>query len=253
MPLLWLLPVLFGTGFVAGFIDSIAGGGGLISLPVLLSVGMSPQDALGTNKLQATFGAVSAAWHYTRAGLVKIKDCRAGIFFTGAGALVGTWLVQWLPSGFLRQAIPILLAAIALYNLFQPKLGAEDIHPRMTPGVFSVLFGLALGFYDGFFGPGTGTFWAMAYTLGLGFNLTKATAHTKVMNSTSNLVSLALFLAGHHVRFTAGLTMGLGQVAGARVGSRRVIKQGTRLIRPVFIAVVLALTLKLVYQNYFQP
>jgi uncharacterized membrane protein YfcA len=253
MALLWLVPLLFSTGFVAGFIDSIAGGGGLISLPVLLSVGMAPQDALGTNKLQATFGSLSAARHYARAGLVNIRDCRAGIGFTTAGAILGTLLVQWLPADWLRLAIPILLIAIALYNLFQPKLGAEDIHPRLNPGVFSAVFGLTLGFYDGFFGPGTGTFWAMAYLVGLGFNLTKATAYTKVMNSTSNVASLAVFLAGHRIHYTAGLVMGVGQLVGARMGSGRVLKHGTQFIRPVFITMVLALAVKLVYQNCTRP
>ena len=251
MPSLWLLPVLFGTGFVAGFIDAIAGGGGLITVPVLLSIGMPPQDALGTNKLQSTFGSGSATWHYARAGLVRIGDCRSGIAFTAVGAVLGTWWVQWLSAEFLRRAIPGLLVAIALYNLVQPKLGARDVHPRMKPGIFSMVFGLTLGFYDGFFGPGTGTFWAMAYVLGLGFNLAKATAFTKVMNFTSNVASLAVFFSGQHVHYAAGLTMGLGQVVGARVGSRRVIRHGTELIRPVFITVVLALTFKLLYQNYF--
>jgi uncharacterized protein len=246
----WFLPVLFATGLGAGFVDSIAGGGGLISLPVLLSLGLPPQDALGTNKLQATFGSGSAAWHYARAGLVRLKECPTGIVFTACGALLGASLVQGLSAGLLRRAIPVLLIAIALYNLFQPQLGAQDREPRMPLGLFSILFGLGLGFYDGLFGPGTGTFWAMAFLFGLGFNLAKATAYTKVMNVTSNLASLALFLAGGHVAVAAGLTMGAGQMLGARLGSGRVVKHGARFVRPVFIAVVLALTLKLLYQDY---
>jgi uncharacterized membrane protein YfcA len=116
--------------------------------------------------------------------------------------------------------------------------------------MFDLTFGLVLGFYDGFFGPGTGTFWTMAFMLALGFNMTRATGYAKVMNFASNVSSLAFFLLGGNVCFAAGLTMGLGQLIGARIGSRMVIARGTKFIRPVFIAVVLALTLKLAYDAY---
>lgn len=129
-------------------------------------------------------------------------------------------------------------------------LGAEDLHPRMSRGWFDWTFGLLIGFYDGFFGPGTGTFWTMAFMLGLGFNLTRATGYTKVMNFASNLSSLAFFLLAGDVRWPAGLAMGAGQLLGARMGSRMVIAQGTRFIRPVFLAVVFALALKLLYDSY---
>jgi hypothetical protein len=115
---------------------------------------------------------------------------------------------------------------------------------------FDVIFGLSLGFYDGFFGPGVGTFWVMAYVIGLGFSLTRATGYTKVMNFASNLSSLALFVLGGNVYLLAGLTMGAGQALGARVGARMVISKGTKFIRPIFIIVALAITLKLIYENY---
>ena len=242
--------ILFLTGLAAGFVDAIAGGGGLITVPVLLSLGLSPQDALGTNKLQATFGSGSATWHFAAAGLVDFKECLVGIVFTGIGAALGAWSLQRLDPGFLRRSIPWLLAVIALYTLLQPRLGREDRRPRWDKHAFHLVFGLGLGFYDGFFGPGTGSFWAMAYMLGLGLNMVKATARTKVMNFTSNLVSLALFLNGQHVLLGTGLTMGFGQLVGARLGARTVVVKGVRLIRPVFIAMVLAITCKLLYDNH---
>ena len=248
----WRLPVLFGTGLVAGFVDSIAGGGGLITLPVLLNLGLSPQEALGTNKLQATFGSGSAAWHYAEAKTVALSDCGRGFALTVAGAALGALAVQQVAPDFLRRAIPILLVAVALYMLLKPQLGAADIRPRMNRVWFDVTFGLLIGFYDGFFGPGTGTFWTMAFVLGLGFNLTRATGYTKVMNFGSNLSSLVFFICGGRVEFVAGLTMGIGQLLGARIGSRMVIERGTRFIRPVFIGVVLALTLKLLYDAYLR-
>jgi uncharacterized protein len=243
----WKLALLFATGLVAGFVDSIAGGGGLISLPVLLSFGLDPKHALGTSKLQSTFGAGSAAWHYAQAGTVNLKDCRRGFVVTFVAAILGTLTVQQLDPSFLARIIPVLLALVAIYSLLKPQLGAEDIHPRMNRAWFDVTFGLLLGFYDGFFGPGTGTFWAMAFMLGVGFNLTKATGCTKVMNFASNVSSLIFFVLAGQVVFSAGLAMGFGQLLGARIGSKMVIRRGTKFIRPVFITVVLAITAKLLY------
>jgi len=254
----WLYPLLFFTGLIAGFVDSIAGGGGLITIPVLLNLGMAPQDALGTNKLQATFGSGSAAWHFGRAGLIDFRACIVGVLFTAIGAALGTRLIVEMGRGergqdLLRQIIPWLIIAIAIYMLLQPKVGEKDIHPRMPSPAFHFVFGLAIGFYDGFFGPGTGTFWALAYVLLMGFNLTRATAHTKVMNFTSNIASLGVFLWVGHVHYGAGLCMGAGQLLGAQLGSRIVVKKGVKFIRPIFIAVALAITARLLWKNFVKP
>ncbi len=246
----WHLPLLFATGCVAGFVDSIAGGGGLITIPVLLSFGLGPKETLGTNKLQATFGSASAAWHYTAAGTVRLKDCVRGFVFSLTGAALGAVAVQQIDPSFLRKAIPVLLVTVAIYTLVRPQLGTEDAQPRMGRAAFDVIFGLGIGFYDGFFGPGTGTFWAIAFMLCLGFNMARATGYTKVMNFASNLSSLVFFLASGKVYFLAGVVMGLGQLTGARFGSRMVIKKGTGFIRPIFIGLVLILTAKLVYDSY---
>lgn len=244
-----LLPLLFGTAFVAGLIDAIAGGGGLITVPVLIGIGLSPQVALGTNKLQASFGSGSATVSFVRAGAVTLGDCRIGILWTAIGAAVGVWAVQLLDATLLRQLIPWLLAAIAVYTLFSPRLGEVDSRARMRGGPFYGLFGLSLGFYDGFFGPGTGSFWTMALMMLLGHSLMRATATTKVMNFASNIAALVFFLSVGQVRFVEGIVMGVGQFLGARVGSRLVIKRGAALIRPVFITVVLALVGRLIYLN----
>jgi hypothetical protein len=247
---LWQWPLLFGAGFVAGFVDSIAGGGGLITLPVLLSCGLPPKEALGTNKLQATFGSASAAGHYALARAVSLTECRRGFIYTLVGAAAGALTVEHVDPAFLRKAIPVLLIAVAAYVLLKPSLGEQDASPRLSRAWFELSFGLGLGFYDGFFGPGTGTFWAMSCVLFLGHNLTRATAYSKVMNFASNLSSLLLFLVGGHVRFAIGTTMGLGQLLGARIGSRMVLSRGTRFIRPVLLGAVLLLTLKLFYDGY---
>jgi uncharacterized protein len=245
-----LYPILFLTGAVAGLIDTIAGGGGLITIPVLLGIGLPPQFALGTNKLQATFGSASAMTHFVRAGTVDLRKARAGVIWTAIGAILGAYTVQQIDPGFLKRCIPYLLLVILCYTIFSPKLGAVETHPRLSRGVFFAFFGLLLGFYDGFLGPGTGSFWVIALMLGLGFDMRKGTGYTKVFNFVSNIVSLVVFIAGGHVLFWAGLVMGAGQALGARVGARLVIKKGTRFIRPVFISSVLAVTAKLFYDIY---
>jgi len=244
---LWQFLLLFGTGLAAGFVDSIAGGGGLLTLPVLLSVGLDPKLALGTNKLQAAFGSGSASFHYAHAGAVQWSDCVRGFILTFIGAAAGTLAVQSIRPDVLKRMLPVLLLAIAVYMLIKPQLGTGDHPPRMSRARFDVIFGLGLGFYDGFLGPGTGTFWTMAFVLALGFNLTRGTAYTKVMNFASNLSSLAFFLIAGKIYWLAGFAMGAGQLVGARLGSRLVIRKGTQLIRPIFISMVLLLILKLIY------
>ncbi len=246
----WMLAAFFGTGLVAGFVDSIAGGGGLITLPVVLNAGLPPQLALGTNKLQACFGSASAAFHHVRARTVALSECARGVIFTAIGAAAGTLLVRKIDPAFLKQFIPIILVAIAGYMLLRPQLGEEARTPRTTAKRFYLAAGLGLGFYDGFLGPGTGSFWTMAFMLGLGFNMTRATGYTKVMNFTSNVISLSLFAASGRVLYGAGVVMGIGQLIGARIGSGLVIQRGAKFIRPIFIAMVLALTLKLLYDSH---
>jgi len=246
---LWAYPLLFVAGFSAGLVDSIAGGGGIISLPVLLNFGLPPQLALGTNKFQSSFGSVAASWQYARRGLVDLRDCRAGIFFTLVGALLGAFAVQHVAAPVLEKIIPVLLAVIVIYLIFQPQIGLHDGPPRMGAAAFSVLFGLGLGFYDGFFGPGTGSFWAIAFVLLRGHNLTRATAHTKVMNATSNLASLALFAGAGLVHLGAGLIMAIGQVLGARIGAGLVVRRGSRFVRPAFLVMAALTIVRLLWIN----
>lgn len=248
----WHWPILFGTGFAAGFVDSIAGGGGLITIPVLLSFGLDPRDALGTNKLQACFGSGSATWHYARAGVVDLSENWRGFGITFLSAAIGTWLVQQLPRDFLARFIPLLLAAVAAYVLLRPALGQVQRAPRMKTVPFEWCFGGLLGFYDGLFGPGTGTFWAMAYVLLRGCDFIQATGRTKVMNFASNLSSLVMFAIAGNVLILPGIVMGLGQWVGARAGSRSVVKHGAKFIRPIFLTAVLAITGKLIWDAYRQ-
>jgi uncharacterized protein len=244
-----ILLFLFGAGAVGGFVDSIAGGGGLLTLPVLMGVGLPPAQALGTNKLGSCFGSASATWHYARAGLIDFRSCAWGLFWTFSAAMLGALSVQNLPTTVLRQIMPYLLIAIAIYFLLKPDLGNVEKKSTMSSAAFSIAFGLLLGFYDGFFGPGTGSFWALAYVSILGYGLTKATAHTKAMNFASNFASLLVFIFFGRVHLLYGLSMGVGQLIGARIGSKMVIKKGANMIRPIFITTVILLALKLMFDQ----
>ncbi|MBK7977899.1 MAG: TSUP family transporter [Deltaproteobacteria bacterium] len=240
-----ILAALFGAGFVAGFIDAIAGGGGLIAVPVLLWSGLPPHVALGTNKLQSSIGTAVAVARYVRAGLVRWRDVRLGTITSFVAAMAGTWCVSRLDPAALRTVIPVLLLVIAAWMLLQPQLGAEARPPLVDPRVFALVAGSVLGFYDGFFGPGTGSFWTVACVGVLGLELRGATAYTKVVNLASNVGALVLFALAGRVDYRVGLVMIAGQVTGARLGSGLVIRRGASLIRPIFVAMVVALALKL--------
>jgi uncharacterized membrane protein YfcA len=245
----WQWPLLFAAGLGAGFVDAIAGGGGLITVPVLILAGLPQHLALGTNKFQSSCGTALATWHYARAKFFAGLDLRLGIFATLGAAAIGALTVNRLSPDFLRVVIPILLIAIALYTWLRPRLGAEEHPPRLPWRVFALLFGVVLGFYDGFFGPGTGSFWTMGCVLVMGMELRRATAYTKAMNLMSNLASLAVFLLEGQVDFRVGLIMAAGQLIGARLGSGLVIRQGAQWIRPILILVVLTLAAKLIRDN----
>ena len=246
----WYYPVLFLTAFFAGLVDSIAGGGGIITLPVMLSLGFPPHIALGTNKFQASFGSFTASYYYIKKDVVIFKECIAGIVFTLIGSALGTWTVTQVSSDVLKYIIPFLLVAIIIYSLIKTNLGETDRRSRMKTMVFYFIGGLGLGFYDGFFGPGVGSFWAIAFVVALGYNLKKATGYTKVMNFTSNVVSLVIFVIGGYVVFIAGIVMAVGQIAGSKIGAGLVIKRGAKFVRPIFITIVILTTVKIFYDRF---
>lgn len=244
LPLETLL-LLVAIAGVAGMIDAIAGGGGLLALPALLWAGLPPVQALATNKLQGSFGTLTSSYNFVRKGEIQLARLRTPILMTLVGSVSGTLAVQRLGSDLLEEIVPALLIAFALYFLFSPRIGDEDAHHRISHGLFGLLIGFSVGFYDGFFGPGTGSFFAAAFVMLLGYNLRRATAATKVLNFTSNIASLLFFALAGQVIWQVGLPMGIAQMAGAWVGSHLVIRHGTRLIRPLLVVVSLAISLKL--------
>jgi uncharacterized membrane protein YfcA len=240
------------TGILAGWVDSIAGGGGLITLPVLLNAGIPPVLALGTNKFQSSCGSLTSSVRYLRSHHVSLKKSIPGILFTFTGAATGTWLVQRIDSSLLGKVIPFLLVAIIIYLILIPNAGDMDKKSKLPFLAVFGLCGISIGFYDGFFGPGTGNFWAIGLVTLAGFNLVKATGYTKVMNFTSNFAALLMFILGDNVIYHIGAVMGIGQIIGARIGAGMVLRKGTKFVRPVFLTVVIILTAKLFYNNYFK-
>jgi uncharacterized protein len=232
---------------IAGFVDAIAGGGGLLTIPALMAAGLSPAQALGTNKLQAAFGSLSASLNFARNGYVAFNEIGLAVLLTFLGAGLGAILVQSINPEFLRSVIPYLLIAAAAYFIFSPSIGDIDGHQRISHPAFALLIGTSIGFYDGVFGPGTGSFFVIAHVSLLGYTTTKATAHTKVLNFTSNIASLFLFILGGKVVWAVGLAMAGGQFIGGRLGAELVIGRGAKVVKPIIVSVCLAMTAKILF------
>ena len=175
----WMGPL---AGLAAGFIDAIAGGGGLLTVPALLATGMPPALVLGTNKLQSSFGSFSATWFYARKGLLEWAIIWPAVICTFIGAAIGTLAVQTIDAAILERLLPFLLVAFACYFYFSPRVSDAESQRRLTPMMFALLVGGGVGFYDGFFGPGTGSFFAIGFVALAGFGMARATAHTKLLN-----------------------------------------------------------------------
>ncbi len=240
------------AAFAAGFIDSIAGGGGLITVPALLIAGLPPVEALGTNKVQSIFGSGSAVLSYAQAGHVDPRRQIGSAVLSFAGAFLGALLATVLPTEILRTMLPVLLIAIALYFAFRRGIGDSDRASKISPTLFAMALVPAIGFYDGVFGPGTGSFFMLAFVVLAGYGILKATAHTKLLNFASNAGGLACFALFGAVAWKTGIAMGVAQFIGARIGSRLAMKNGARLIKPLLVLVCLALAVRLLADGNYR-
>lgn len=232
---------------VAGFVDAIAGGGGLIALPALLSAGIPPIAAFGTNKVQSVIGTGIAAATYWRKGFVSLPDLGVPIVLTFIGAFLGALTVKGLDTSLLSYAVPVALIAIALYFTFAPKLTDADSHARLKFSAWVPVMGFAIGFYDGIFGPGTGSFLTMGFVTLFGLGLTRAAGNTKFLNLTSNLGALALFIPSGDVIWPVAFAMAIGQIVGGYLGALTGIRFGAKLIRPMVVIISIVLALRLLF------
>ncbi len=238
------------AAFCAGFVDSIAGGGGLISVPALLLVGASPVEALATNKLQGTFGAATATLTYARAGHVRPSEQLGMAAISAVFGALGALVAHLIPAEVLRIVMPVVLIGVAGFFALKPGLSDDARAQRMKPAVFAVTAVPLIAAYDGFFGPGTGSFFMMGFVLLAGYGVLKATAHTKMLNFASNIGSLVVFIPSGAMWWAVGLAMAAAQVAGASLGARLAMRVGARLIKPLLVFTSTAMALRLLWQAF---
>jgi uncharacterized membrane protein YfcA len=240
-----VIATLFVVATLASMLDAIAGGGGLLTLPALLLAGLSPVQALGTSKLQSSFGSISSTLAFARRGMIDWKTGLPVALGAAIAGLCGALCASLLSPQVLRAVVPVLLITIALYFGFSRALKTEDVLPRMALIPFACFVAPLIGFYDGIFGPGAGAFYMVAIVTLLGYGVLKATAHTKLANAASNVGSLCLFILKGAVLWPIGLTMAVGAFIGAQIGSRLAIRFGPKLIRPLLVTISCAMAVKL--------
>lgn len=242
-----IVMLLFFVAMAAGCLDAIAGGGGLITIPVLMAVGLPPAAAIATNKLGGVAGSFAATLHFIRIRQIDLHKTRSMVLMTFPGAALGGFALTRIDGAILMFAIPILLIGFALYFLISPKVGEKDKKQVISPIAYALFIAPMLGFYDGFFGPGTGTFLAISFVSLLGYNLVKATAHAKLLNFCSNIASLAFFIAHGNVVWAFGLPLLAGQLIGGHIGAQLVVTHGHSLIKIIMTIVALALSAKILW------
>ena len=228
------------VAFIAGFIDALAGGGGLINLPALLFAGLNPAYAFGTLKLQAICAELSASLHFFRRGEITIKPILWGIPFIIFGGAVGTICLQLTPVPWLEKMIPYLLLAVFIWFLFMkpPKVSAPTESHDMDFW-FLMVFGLGIGFYNGFFGPGTGSIWVVCIMAFMKWDIRLATMYAKPLNSLGNVGALAIFLFTGKIAMIPALCMAVAAFLGGRMGAHMVIYKDVKWLRFVFILLML--------------
>jgi uncharacterized protein len=252
-----VLAALCAFAFLAGFIDSVVGGGGLVQVPALfvLMPGVPPATLLATNKAASVWGTLAATTQYLR----KVPFEARATLPTAAAALLagylGAWCVTQVDASFLRPLVLVLLVGVLIYTLWKKDFG--QLHaPRLNPSQqlwVGLLTGSAIGFYDGFFGPGTGSFLIFAFVGLFGFSFLAASASAKVVTLITNVAALLYFVAHGHVLYKVAAPMAICNVAGAVIGSRMAIRRGSGFVRLLFIAIVCVLIARYGWDLWLRP
>ncbi|WGV61129.1 TSUP family transporter [Brevibacillus brevis] len=240
-------------GFVAAFIDSTVGGGGLISLPALLGLGMPPYLALGTNKLAGTISSATSSYTFIKNGKFDKKLMLILFPVSLIGAYFGAKTVLFVPQEFLKVLVVIMMALIFVYTLFNKRFGQDSNYKGLTKFTLGIgiPFTFLIGFYDGFFGPGTGSFFVFLMVLLFGYDFVIAAGNGRTLNLASNISALFVFTMEGKVVFMTGLIMGIAMLLGANLGAKMAIKTGVRYVRPLFLVVSITLIVKMVYELIF--
>jgi uncharacterized protein len=244
------------ASLLAGCVDAIVGGGGLILVPVLFAVfpNTHPATLFGINKSASVWGTAAATWRYSRKVELRWHAMLPAAAAGFAGAFAGAWVVTVVSPGFLRKLLPLVLAVVLIYTLARKDLGRVHA-PRYagrTEAAVAALIGLVLGFYDGFFGPGTGSFLVFLMVRALGYDFLNASASARLLNTATNLAALILFALKGHVWWHYALTLAVANVLGSVLGSHLALKHGAGFVRVVFIGVVGVLILKTGYDAFLR-
>lgn len=245
-----LFVFIFIMSLLAGFVDAISGGGGLISLPALIFTGIPINTVLGTNKFQGFFSIFIATYRYYKAGLIKKLYIFYGLVTGIIGAVFGSILVLHISNVFLKYIIPFLMLFIFIINIYNKNLGIIPRKKILKEQIFFLIFGFILSFYDAFFGPGVGNLWIILIVYFLGYTFLEATGYAKIFNLNSNFSSLLLFIYFKEINFSYGIVMAIGQFIGGYLGATLVIVNGSKIIRPVFLLVVFINILILFYHLF---
>jgi hypothetical protein len=240
-----VLPLIF----LAGLVDSIAGGGGLISLPAYLIAGLPPHNALANNKMSSSLGTLYSTIRYFRHGMIDIRVAIISAIFALVGSYMGTQTVLGIDMDYLNRLLLILLPIICIFTYLKRDMGmkntSDDI-PFMKKYILAMISGLVIGFYDGFFGPGAGSFLILIFTVLLKYDFTVANGNTKVVNLASNIAALVAFISSGKVIFAIGIPAAIVGILGNHVGSKLVIKRGNAFIKPIFLSVFVLLFIKII-------
>jgi len=250
----WIIVSL--ASLLAGFVDAVVGGGGLVLLPALFATFPSapPATLMGTNKGTAFWGTGIATWQYSRRVQIPWQAMLPAAAAGFAGAFAGAWTVTVISADFLRRLLPLILLLVLIYTLVKKELG-RDHAPRLAgraETLAACAIGLVIGFYDGFFGPGTGSFFVFLFVRLLGYDFLNASVSAKLLNLATNVAALILFAAKGHVWWHLALPLALANVVGSVLGAHMALKHGTGFVRGIFIFVVSALILKTGYDAFLR-
>lgn len=237
------------TGFCAAFVDSIAGGGGIISMPAFLLAGLPPHLALGTNKFSSSCASFTSSVKFAQSGKVDFKLIKFLAPFTFVGAILGVNAVLKINTKYLNTIVLVLLLLVSIYSLFSKNIGTEDNFQGLSKkNIFlGIILALSLGFYDGFFGPGTGSFLIFGLIGIFSFDFTRAGGNAKFLNFVSNIASLGMFALRGQINYKVGIPVALFMIIGARLGTKVALNKGAKLIKPIFVTMSLAVATKMLY------
>lgn len=250
----WIVITL--ASLLAGFVDAIVGGGGLILLPALFATfpGAPPATLLGTNKAGSVWGTAMATWQYSRRVEIRWHTMLPAALAGFTGAFAGAWAVTALSPDFLRKLLPLVLVCVLGYTLAKKELGRHHT-PRYsgrTECIAASLIGVTIGFYDGFFGPGTGSFFVFLFVRLLGYDFLNASASAKLLNVATNIAALILFSLKGHIWWHFALPLAVANVLGSVLGTHMALKHGTGFVRGIFVTVVSVLILKTGYDGFLR-